>query len=81
METEKNRCQPVCGGALSLTLCDKGMYGETENEAKQRYDLVDVTLVLRFGMVEDGEHSSVITGLCSVLKRVWINGRRMKGLH
>lgn len=38
-------------------------------------------LVLWAGVVEDGEDTQIIGGICSLNEQLWINGQRVKGLY
>lgn len=73
VETEQDFCKLFCRGEPHLAPCDWQRYLKLGYQAKDRYNLVDGTLLSRVGMVEGDEHTKVICGSGSLLGQVWID--------
>lgn len=71
----------VCCGELDMTASEWERYLELGYVAENRYDLVDVVLVSRPSMREDGEFTEVIGGLCSLIRRLGTDVQRAKCLR
>lgn len=81
VEAEQNSCEPVCREELHLMPCDWEQYLKLRHQAENQYHLVDSIPVLRVGMVRGDEHTQIIGGLCRLIGRVRIDGRRAKALY
>lgn len=51
---------------------------EKEEQANDKYDLMNVTLVSSAVMAENGDHTRLIGGLCEQTSRLWIQARRLQ---
>lgn len=81
LETEQGPCKPVCRGMLQLTPCSWEQCLKLQYHADDRYNLLDGSVVSRASMVEDNEHTKINGGFCSLVRRVCVDGRRVKNLH
>lgn len=76
--TGLHSCNRYSHGKLQLTSCDWGQFLEVGQWPKDRYDSVNGIFVSPGGMEEDDDHTRLVIELSTLIKRLWIEGRRVQ---
>lgn len=64
-------------GALKLPSCNLQQFLQKKQKAKDRYDLVDGTLLSPTAIAESGELTRLFSALCELMSRMQVQDRRV----